>query len=274
MAVWRERRDDRLRGEVDVQVDGVPILATVPTSVSPRLASESGDTAEDAYRRARVATLACLAQRSVVLLCELRPSGGTGEVVTNVAMSLADSGYSIVVVDTEGATAAKLLGLDDGGRLAEVLSTGRVTKPLPTRGRVKLLAGGLIEAGARDRLASATTRTVLKELSGDCDYVLVAGGTTKEAESDALALSCEGVVLLVDDYRATRSEVSQWIQRKKWLGIEVLGIIATEPERGSGSHRKQTARPPQKSRSLGDHDVQESASFPQSEMPAHVKATK
>lgn len=267
LAIWAERRDDRIRGESDVDIDGIPVLATVPLAASPRLAADSGDVARDAYRRARIGTLARADKGSVVLVSELDPAGKSVEVATNLCLSLADAGYTAIVVDIEGSTATDLLCLPHEPRLGEALARGAVDFPLPQRAGVKVLAGSSAdEPAVRERLAGARARNLLQDIGTQADFVLVAGARAESAELDAIALGCDGQILVVDDRRNTHEQVAAWVERKRWLGTTVLGIISSKDEGRGGLHRRnmppQRTSSPKKPVESDDDDPSSASSIP------------
>ncbi len=247
LAIWLERRDDRIRADSDIDINGIPILATVPTAEAPRLAADAGALARDAYRRARIATVARCQEKSKILVCELEAATGrAAEVATNLALSMAAAGHRTVVVETGSNGVSELLGIDDDASLAVALSGGEVPQPLPERCGVSVLLGS---SGAEEQpkpWADAEVRRVLHDLDERYEFVFVVGSPASTADMDAAALDCDGVLLVVNDHVTTHNEVTTWVERKKWLGVDVVGAICTSLERASGLHRRPMGTSPRR----------------------------
>lgn len=255
IAVWRERSSDVIRSETEDAVAAVPILTLLPahrSSMPVLLSDPEADEAEkDAYRRARIGTLARVTSGSVIAVSDLSRTDRAGEISANLALSLADAGHRVTVVDaTFGAhDLTRLLGTTGADGLSDTLGKRELGVALAledTHGMRFLGAGTATEHEMRDLYAGSKFRDVLDGLRKDSDIVLVAAPPATSAEGSSVAFATDGVILIAADGRTTHAEVDDIISRGGWLGIRVLGIICKSQHR-RGSRREASRNVPKRS---------------------------
>lgn len=234
IAIWRERSSDVVRSATEDSVADVPILTLLPARRrdTPALLfePEADEAFKDAYRRARIGTLARITSGSVIAISDLSGADCAGEITANLALSLAEAGHRVTVVDAtlEGQQVTRLLGERRGEGLSDVLAAASAGSALPlteTHGMRVLGAGTATAAQMRDLYAGRHLQSLLNRLRKDADLVLVAAPPAVSAEGSAVAFATDGVILVLADGRTTHEDVRDIISRDVWLGVPVIGLI-------------------------------------------------
>lgn len=252
LALWRERNDDRIRGDAEPLLSGVPVFATLPAPAAgaPSLVNvaadgtgqegsgpghpgggdpANADALHDAYRHARAGLVARTARPATVAVCAIDPQVQSGPVAANLAVSLARSGYRVVVVEaTETREVSHAFGITPEPGLDEVL-TGEyeLTQALVDRHGVRVLPVGSDPEAARERYAGESLRRVLSRLRESADFVLVAAPDASTPDADSITFASESVLLVAADKQTTHQEVGDAAVRAEQLGVRVLGAVVT-----------------------------------------------
>jgi capsular polysaccharide biosynthesis protein/Mrp family chromosome partitioning ATPase len=246
LAIWRERRDVRIRTAYDDVVAEIPVLATLPgrRRVSPRQIEELA--AEDAlrvcYRKARAAVIAGAQAPSILVVSSVERGSAdvdpAGEVAANLGWSLTSAGFSVTVVDASigHGHVAELLAVDTAPGLSELLVARTASKP-PTQqsmGMVVLPAGHNPEA-SREFYAGARLANSLSWFVGQSDYVIMAGPPVGTPDGEAVALVGDALLLVVVDKETTHQQVASVAAMASQLSIRILGAVGLQRRVGDAA---------------------------------------
>jgi capsular polysaccharide biosynthesis protein len=195
IALWRERRLDRIRSAADLEDYDfdAPITAI------------DGDLDDDALRGIRIRLAPHIRDHAILSLVGMKPAQSLDAGVT-LGRSLSRGGTSVVLVDGTGSDRAHRDPLGHGKErgLAEALM-GDAAKPTAVRvgKNFGYVPAGQNAAAAAEHLVDDRARTVLHNVAEHYDLTLVAGMPLDRAEGEVLARLTEGVLLIVQ-LNATR----------------------------------------------------------------------
>lgn len=281
IAVWREHSTDVVRAETEDSAADVPILTLLPAQRrdAPALLSEPGadEAVKNAYRQARIGLLARITNGSVIAVSDLSGTDRAGEISANLALSLAEAGHRVTVVDAalEDQQVTRLVGEKGSKGLSDALaSSSESALPLTEAGGMRVLGAGTASAAQmRDLYAGRKLQSVLNELRKEADVVLVAAGPATSAEGSAVAFGTDGVILVLANGRTTHENVRDTISRDAWLGVPVIGLIcdsrrlrtprrgrrATGPQHASGTTSQVRQSTDEATEEAADHDTTSAA---------------
>ena len=279
LAIWRERRDDRIRIAYDHTIADVPVLATLPgrKRMSPQRIAvlDTDHELRACYRRARAAVIAGAASPSVLVVSYVGPStpeiDPSGEVAANIGWSLTCAGFSVSVIDaTLGhGHLAELLGVNASPGLSETLRADSGSEPLTQQSLgMVVLPAGLDPEGSREFYAGARMARSLAWFTEQSDYVIVAGPPAGTADGEAVAQVGDALVLVVVDKESTHLQVASVAERTSRLGVRIVGAIGLQKRDDEGRPPAQAVPKPPR----GGSKVVESAATSQEAIrrPAHA----
>jgi capsular exopolysaccharide synthesis family protein len=170
------------------------------------------------------------------------PCAADGKTVStlNLAISLAQDGYSVLVIDGDlrKGSCHYRLGLKSNG-LCNIL-TGRLNLEealqKTTLERLSLLSRGIPPPRPTDLLESPQMKRLLRQLRESFDFILI-DSPPAVAVSDATVLSslCDGIILVLNAKQTTWASARQaldrlGIMRMKLLGAVLNGVDMRSPE--------------------------------------------
>lgn len=230
LAIWRELRDDRVRGSVEATIVGLPVLANIRRSrdnadSGPAPLSNPG--LADAYRQARAGVQAGMHSPCSLTVSDLSGFRHAGEVATSLGLSLASANHRVTLVAAAPyGDVESLMSINDGPGLAEALATGHAPAALLREAHsVRVLASGSGGSDMRDLVAGERFADVLASLKAESDFVVVAAGPAMSAEGASVALATDAMILVVEDRRTTHAEVGRTLHRLSLLNVKVVGAI-------------------------------------------------
>ncbi len=227
VAIWRERRDTRVRLSHRA-VAGVPVLTAMAAGGGFRSRRRRAEAASAAQliERLRTFTLVAAPAPDVVALGAVRPGTHVVPVAVDLAASLAEAGYrvSLVVADPSEKLPIDLDRQGDTG-LATALGTQASVHDylVPVQGFQVLPAGRDLSA-ATPLLSSPRLRELLDELQATSDYVVVAAPPAATAIGSAVAVAATSLILVGTDRTTTREEVETARVGVEQLNVRLLGI--------------------------------------------------
>lgn len=259
-AFLREHFDRGLRTREDVEAAfGLPVIGQVPFiskgKEERRVAFEGrGETAE-AFRglRANLQYLAVQRPLRTILITSASPEQGKTTVTANLAVTIARSGASVVVVDGDlrRPRLESTFGVDTQGAGLTTVLVGAaelndvlrdVELPHEARrkaGRLAFVPSGPLPPNPSELLTSAQMTALLDRLSATFDYVIVdSPPVLLVADALELARDVDGVVLVVRRGSASTDEARELRATVDRLGIHLVGAVLTdvEPVRSYGSY--------------------------------------
>jgi capsular exopolysaccharide synthesis family protein len=259
LAAALEYLDDRVRGPKELQERlGVPVLSSIPVSGRERnrtdgtalvTVRDSQSFVAEMFRRLRTTFLFTAADAGArsVLVSSANPREGTTFVTANLAVALAASGRSVVLVSANVRRPAleeifRVSG--DVGLLDVLLDSVDLSDALRDSGidNLRLLEGssalaatalssGSTPSGAAEILGSSRASDVIDELARDfADFVLVdAPPLLAVADAAAFAPACDGVLLVVTE-ATTRADVSMAQDQLECARARMLGAVLLDRE--------------------------------------------
>ena len=239
IAVLRHVLDTRVRNEDDVRaVTASPILGVVAydqdvPSHPVILRDEPLAAPSEAVRRLRTnLQFIDIADRpkSLVISSSI-PSEGKSTIAINLAVSLADTGARVILVDADlrRPSIAEYLGIEGGVGLTTVL-IGRaevedVVQPLG-KTSLDLLPAGQIPPNPSELLGSMAMADLLERLTASYDMVLLDSPPLLPV-TDAVVLSnlAGGALVVVGADRIHRPQLQQSLESLETAGAHVFGIV-------------------------------------------------
>jgi capsular exopolysaccharide synthesis family protein len=251
-------------------------LSATPTAAAP-LPLEEGETRAVAVPNAEVLSLTrrqsvpAEAYRSIrtsilflnpeaplrtLLITSSEPREGKTATTVNLAISLAQLGNRVVVIDADlrAPRCHRALGVPAGPGLAEVLrgqaelsnvvlalnlDDGRITVGSGEgEARLHLLQSGRPPGDPSELIASARMREVLRTLTEQYDMVLIDSPPVFPiTDSAILAPAVDGVVLVVRGHRTNRQVTTEALERLHFMKANVVGCVLNGVDPGSGYYR-------------------------------------
>jgi polysaccharide biosynthesis transport protein len=239
VAVLRHLLDTKVRSEDDVRsLTDSPILGVVAydTDVSAHpmiLRDQPLAAASEAIRRLRT-NLQCIdvanRPKSIVISSSI-PGEGKSTIALNLAVSLADTGTRVILVDADlrRPSVAEYVGIEGGVGLTTVL-IGRadvkdVVQSLGATG-LDLLPAGQIPPNPSELLGSMAMADLLEQLSVSYDMVLLDSPPLLPV-TDAVVLSnlAGGALVVVGADRIHRPQLQQSLESLETAGAHLFGIV-------------------------------------------------
>ena len=245
-AIWRERSDDRVRSS-ETTLAGVPVLAVIPhrSPSSPHLICdpEADERLVEAYRRARTGILAVTRRPTTLIVSTAHEGTAVPEVATNLALSFTQSGRSVVLVDAAIGVdeIPASLDLDLGRGLSDILDGASLDEVgLTSVHGMRVLGIGSDPIATRERYVGSVMTQLVKRLSRDAEFVIIAARALPSADASALALVGDHLVLVAADHQTTHQQMTETVSQAERLGIAVLGVVLTS-RRQRRRHRRSPA---------------------------------
>jgi polysaccharide biosynthesis transport protein len=167
----------------------------------------------------------------VVLLTSSRPSEGKTSVTLNLAITLAQSGRQVVVVDADlrAGNCHALLGLNNRYGLVHLLNDDLPLDTVLQRTAVEglyLIPRGPVPPDPAQLLGSNSMKEVLEGLRARFDLVLL-DSPPAIAVSDALMLSVQsdGVLLVLRAQKTPAIAVQRVVERLEAVGAQLIGTV-------------------------------------------------
>ena len=247
VAIVRRLLDTKVRTELDVRnVTDSSILGVVPFDDSAsdhpvvmhedRLGARS-----EAVRRLRTNlqfVVAAEHARSIVVSSSV-PSEGKSTTVLNLAVSLADAGLKVALVDADlrRPAIATYLGMEGSVGLTTVLIGGAELDDVMQPWRdttLTVLPAGQVPPNPSELLGSKAMSTVLAELTARFDIVLLDSPPLLPVTDAAiLGRMTGGALLVVGTDRLHRAQLRASMEALTTAGVTVSGIVLNKVSRGS-----------------------------------------
>jgi capsular exopolysaccharide synthesis family protein len=238
LAIGR-RRLDRSVKDTDVAADlaGAPVIGTVAVdrSIQQRPVVEEGmlDRVAEDFRRIRtnLQFLSVDEPPRVIMVSSALPEEGKTTLTANLALTLADAGRTVTVVeaDLRRPRLTRYLGLVGGAGLSNVLAgTADIDDVLQQYGdgRLSVIAAGPTPPNPGELLASSHMAAFLGKLRARNDYVLLdAPPLLPVADSAGLAVHTDGSLLAVRYGKTRADQLEQAAATLERVGSKTLGVV-------------------------------------------------
>jgi len=196
-------------------------------------AHESVSTFSESYRALRTSLLLSSAEHAprTMLVTSSHPAEGKTTIVANTAISLAQTGARVLVLDADmrRPRCHKILGLRNDLGLSTFLSreiaVDRVVQPHETP-NLHVITAGPIPPNPSELLSSLKWRVLIAELEASYDHIVI-GSPPVIHVTDALIISpyADGVVLVVKGGHTPREAVLRAKQALQDVNAKILGVV-------------------------------------------------
>lgn len=172
-------------------------------------------------------------QYKKIIITSARPDEGKSTVSVNLAITLAESGARVLVIDCDlrNPTLHRLLRVRRGttkGLTALLTGKASLTECIFTHPQIScdFLLAGAVPPNPVELLSSTPMQKLLDKLNDEYDYI-ICDTPPVSVVTDAVALSrfCDGVILVVRQNTATRDEV--WTAKRNLDAVQanIIGTI-------------------------------------------------
>ena len=258
LALFLEYLDDTIRTTEEVEnYLNLPALAAIPTmEAAPRRKlllvggseSEIGDRSEllihsdsrsslaEAYRQVRTSILlstAGHAPKSLLVTSSL-PSEGKTTTATNTAISLAQTGARVLIIDADmrRPRVHSVFGIKNNVGLSSILSSELTENDvldaiqLDPKTRLNVMASGPIPPNPAELIGSDQMTKLLKLLQRHFDHVVVdSPPITSFTDGVLIASMVDGVILVVHSGRSSKQVVRKARQLVQDVGAKIFGVV-------------------------------------------------
>lgn len=246
--------DDSIRTSDDVGRHlGLPTLALIPHQVATDkrklLAGKNGNNAPttalialedtrsamaEAYRHLRTSLLFSSAGKppQTILVTSSQPSEGKTTTAINTAITLAQSGAEVVIIDCDlrRPRLHNHFDLENTAGLTNYLSgeknTDLLMKPCPGLPKLKIITSGPIPPNPAELLSSQEMKNLLQFLKGNFKHVII-DSPPAISFTDAAILSTlvDGVVLVAMAGKSSIHLMRRFKQRLANIGARIYGVV-------------------------------------------------
>jgi capsular polysaccharide biosynthesis protein len=242
-ALWRDRADRRIRRAEDIErLLSLPVLLNVPVKGRHAMgllpARSQGGQAFHELAHSLNATLGH--GNHVILVTGVTPGWGAGAICANLAAALARTDDDVVLIcaNLPSPYSARLLNLNEGPGLSEILVHGRsvsevvqAPRELP---RLRVITPGHDEDLAWERLQTQSMDRLIEGLRRHATHVIIeAPPTSTSADAQALAEIADAAIIVVEIPRAEREHVGDGMRQLDRMGTAVLGAVVLPVQPGS-----------------------------------------
>ncbi|MGW4421168.1 polysaccharide biosynthesis tyrosine autokinase [Streptosporangium sp. NPDC004631] len=241
------------------QATGVPVLGEIGYEQSARrypliTGRDRPSTRAEAFNTLRTNLQFMDAEhrpRSLVVISCL-PGEGVSSVSGNLAVTLAEAGWRVTLIDGDlrRPSVGDYLEVGDRPGLTDVLA-GRAEAPTVTRrwdgptGRLSVLPSGPLPANPSVLLSSPPMRLLIDELAGACDIVIVdTPPLLSVTDAAALAAICDGTLLVAGYGGPCRQDIARALDLLSAVGARLVGTVLNAVPNRRDDARDYTARAP------------------------------
>ena len=263
LALFLEYLDDTIRSTEEIETYlQLPALAAIPTidSMPKRKLLLVGATNEDsddpanpanselliyadsrsalaeAYRQLRTSILlstAGHAPKSLLITSSL-PSEGKTTTATNTAISLAQTGAKVLIIDADMRRPRlhSVFNIENGDGLSTILSAELTEKEIlnvikqDEKTKLYMLTSGPIPPNPAELIGSEQMANLLKTLSANFTHVVVdSPPITSFTDGVLIASMVDGVILVVHAGKSSRQVVRRARQLLQDVGAKIFGVV-------------------------------------------------
>lgn len=251
IAVLRAALDNRIRGEADLRtVTQIPVLGGIsfdPDATKQPLLTQTspqGPRAES-FRQLRTnLQFANVANHArTILVTSSLPGEGKSTTATNLAISIAQSGLSVCLIDADlrRPMINDYLGLErNAGLTTALVGESPFENLLQQWGddHLFVLTSGQIPPNPSELLGSTEMQTLLKDLQLSFDMVIVdAPPLLPVTDATVLSQHVDGVVLVVGTHTIRKQELNRSLSALDMVEARLLGVVLNRvPAKGADSY--------------------------------------
>ncbi|WP_229913543.1 polysaccharide biosynthesis tyrosine autokinase [Streptomyces capitiformicae] len=165
----------------------------------------------------------------VIAVTSPLPREGKTSVAINLAATLAETGASVCLVDTDlrRPSTAHVMGLvRDAGLTTVLIGQAEVHQVLQSVGSFSVLTSGSVPPNPAELLGSSQLRAVLRSLAEKFDHVVVdTAPVLPVADASVIASVVDGYLLVVRASHTSREQVGAALRTLQHVGASVLGTV-------------------------------------------------
>ena len=201
--------------------------------VNELMIMDSRSSVAEAYRVLRTSVLLSSVDRppKLILVTSGQPGEGKTTTVVNTAISLAQLGASVLIIDCDlrKPSVHKVLGVDQSRGLSTYLSRSvdidEVIQKLPIS-NLSLLPCGPIPPNPSEMISSAKMKQMLQSLTEIYDHIIIdSPPLLKVTDPVILSTMVDGVILVVHGGKSTRDVVRRTRQELSIAGAKIFGVV-------------------------------------------------
>jgi polysaccharide biosynthesis transport protein len=208
------------------------------------LALDTRSSFAEAYRVLRTSVLLSSTEKppKTILVTSGQPGEGKTTTVVNTAISLAQLGASVLIIDCDLRKPAvhKVLGVDNVAGLTGYLS-GRTkiddaiqTLPIPN---LSVLTSGRIPPNPAEMISSTKMKEMLRMLGERYEHIIIdSPPLLRVTDPVILSTMVDGVILVVHGGKSTREVVRRTRQELSVAGARIFGVVLNNMDLGSEGH--------------------------------------
>lgn len=235
LVFMREYLDNTVKTSSDVKTMlGIPCLGLIGNAAHPLMTLEEPKSPiSEAYRSIRTnlefASLDSVTRK--ILVTSAGPGEGKSFTVANLAVSLAQSGKSVLVIDADlrNPTQHKLFGLVNLQGLSGALTQDQDVRDYVRETTVpglKVLTAGPIATNPAELVGSERMKRLIEEVSGQFDRVILDTPAVIEVTDAAiLAQQVDGVILVLPSGVINKDEAHTAKEHLENVGAKILGAV-------------------------------------------------
>ena len=206
---------------------------TIPVKVSSSLIEiDNSSSIAESYRQLRTAVLLSSASHAprTILVTSSQPSEGKTTTSTNLAISLSQTGASVLIVDCDlrRPRLHKVFGVKNSRGLSNYLSgTGELASLVqPALPNLFVLPVGPLPPNPAELLGSVRMKQTVELLQNSFDYVILDSPPVASfADSLILSAMVEGVILVVKAGFTSREVATRTKAHLQTVGAKILGVV-------------------------------------------------
>jgi capsular exopolysaccharide synthesis family protein len=239
------RRVKRLKGAANGNgKSGLALGNGAKLKTDRLMALDTNSSAAEAYRVLRTSVLLSSVDRppKTILVTSGQPGEGKTTTVINTAISLAQLGASVLIIDCDlrKPSVHKALGVDQTTGLSTYLSgkidVDEAIRKLPIT-NLSLLPCGAIPPNPSEMISSAKMKQMLQTLGETYDHILIdSPPLLKVTDPVILSTLVDGVILVVHGGKSTREVVRRTRQELSVAGARIFGVVLNNVELNSEAY--------------------------------------
>lgn len=222
--------DKKRKGSLQsINGDGV-----APSSTALMSIENSRSAMAEAYRHLRTSLLFSSAGKppTTILVTSSQPSEGKTTTAINTAVTLAQSGADVVIIDCDlrRPRLHSHFAMDNNTGLTNYLSGERnlqaLLKPYPSFPKLKVITSGPIPPNPAELLSSQDMKDLLRELKGTFKHIIVdSPPAISFTDAAILSTQVDGVVLVAMSGKSSIQLIRRFKQRLNAIGARLYGVV-------------------------------------------------
>ncbi len=250
MAFFVEYLDNTVRSAEDLELKiGVPVIGVIPpvrnhgTSIETAMLREPQQSAAESYRALRTSIVLSSEEGppKSLLVTSTAPAEGKTATAVNLAVGLAQSGYSVLLVDADMRKPRinSIFELPNDQGLSTALQGAATPDPAGVGvPNLAVLTSGPVPPNPSELLGSKRLDALLKQLRGAYDMIVVDSPPfLTVADGLVLARKVDAMLLVTRAERSTYDGVRRGIKALRDINVRPLGLVLNAyDEKRSGAY--------------------------------------